>query len=309
MEVGPTMSCVHPISAWRNNYSDLKTRKRAAPVFRKPPQKSIDNGTVKFSPLPCGRCICCRIDYSRQWASRGVCELSLHDRASFITFTYNNDHLPPGGTLVKRHYQDFLRALRKRGYKFTYMVAGEYGKKLSRPHYHAIIFGEDFRRDSYRAPVAQSEDYPLYCNDELTKIWGKGHVVCGDVTFASIQYVAKYITKKISGEGAKEHYGDKLPEFMQPSLRNPIGSKWLDKYESDVYPRDEFVFQGKVMRPPKYFQRRYAKKNPEKALDLSVKREMVAEQRAELNLPERLAARKAITLARFIQHIRRLENA
>lgn len=301
------MPCVHPIPAWRNTYSSISTRKRAAPVFRYPALKAAQ-GLVKEMKLPCGKCIECRIDYSRQWAMRGACELQTSSTASFLTLTYNSENLPPDGSLQKSHYQKFLKRLRRAGYKFTYMLAGEYGSKLSRPHYHAIIFGEDFKQGSYTAPVQQTAEMPLYVNDKITNIWGKGYVVMGEVSFAAIQYVAGYITKKINGDMAKDHYKGKLPEFMRVSLKTPIGSRWFDKYASDVYPRDEFIHDGKAMRPPKYFQRRYAKQNPEKALDLSVKRETVAESMSGQWTPERLAARKAITLAKFKMHVRRLEK-
>lgn len=302
------MPCVHPITAWRNTYSNLSTRKRAAPVFKYPALKAAQ-GLVKEMKLPCGKCIECRIDYSRQWAMRGACELqSVQDRAAFLTLTYDNKSLPPSGSLVKEDYQKFLKRLRRRGFEFTYMLCGEYGDKLSRPHYHAIIFGEDFRKNSCLAPVAQSPEMPLYNNPILTDTWGKGHVVFGDVSFASIQYVAGYITKKINGEMAKDHYQGRLPEFMRMSLKTPIGARWFDRFYSDVYPRDEFVYDGKPMRPPKYFQRRYAKQFPDKALDLSVKRENVAESMAQDWTPQRLAARKAITLAKFREHVRRYEK-
>lgn len=302
------MPCVHPIRAWRNTFSDLRERKRSAPFFRPPPAAALAAGTVKPSPLPCGKCIECRIDYSRQWAIRGACELQSVDRACFVTMTFAPEHLPADGSLALIHYQEFFRALRRRGYKFTYMVCGEYGDRLGRPHYHAILFGEDFKLGSERAPVRQSVEMPLYVNQKITDIWGKGYVVFGDVSFASIQYVASYITKKINGEMAKDHYQGRRPEFMKMSLKTPIGSRWFDQFWSDVYPRDEFVFEGKVLRPPKYFQKRFAKKFPEKALDLSVKREMVAESRSGLWTPERLAARKAITLAKFKEHVRRLDK-
>lgn len=302
------MPCVHPIQAWRNTFSDYKLKKRAAPFFKRPPEAALLAGTVRPTPLPCGKCIECRLDYSRQWAIRGACELQTVDRASFVTFTYSPEKLPPGRTLVKEDYQKFLKRLRRAGFEFTYMLCGEYGDRLGRPHYHAIFFGEDFRKDSYRAPVTQSPDMPLYVNDKLTAIWGNGHVVVGDVSFASIQYVASYVTKKVNGEMAKDHYNGRMPEFMRMSLKTPIGSRWFDRFWSDVYPRDEFIFDGNVLRPPKYFQRRYAKLFPEKALDLSVKREKVAESNSGKWTVERLAARKAITLARFREHVRRLDK-
>lgn len=306
------MPCVHPIQAWRNTFSDLQTRKRAAPFFRAPAAAALSGGTVKEIRLPCGKCIECRIEYSRQWAVRGVCELASVSKAAFVTLTYRDECLPEGRSLVKADYQKFLKRLRRAGFKFTYMLCGEYGSQLGRPHYHAIIFGEDFKSGSVLAPVEQSKDMPLYVSPALNKAWDKGFVVFGDVSFASIQYVAKYVTKKVTGELARDHYGDKLPEFMRMSLKTPIGSRWFDKFYSDLYPRDEFVLvsngASRVMRPPKYFQKRYAKFFPDKALDLAVKRENVADDMSGKWTPERLAARKEITLAKFKQHVRRLER-
>lgn len=307
------MSCLHPIQAWRNTFSDFRAKKRAAPFFKAPPVAAIKGGTVKPCPLPCGKCIGCRLDYSRQWAMRGVCELnSVDNRACFVTLTYSDKFLPRGrktgeATLLKNHYQKFFKRLRRAGYKFTYMIAGEYGEKLGRPHFHVIFFGEDFKKGSTVAPVRQSKDMPLYNSPVLSEKWGKGHVVVGDVSFASIQYVAGYITKKINGPGAREHYGTRKPEFMQASLKTPIGRRWIDKFMTDVFPRDEFVFKGKVMRPPKYFYKVYAKKFPEKALDLSVRREIFMESSKENFTPEALAAKEIILLSKFKQRLRRLE--
>lgn len=44
--------------------------------------------------LPCGRCIGCRLDRSKQWAIRLMHEAQLHERTAFITLTYDNKRLP-----------------------------------------------------------------------------------------------------------------------------------------------------------------------------------------------------------------------
>lgn len=302
------MSCLHPVPAWRNTFSDFRLKKRAAPFFKAPPTAALLGGTVKSTPLPCGRCLGCRLDYSRQWAMRGVCELQMNSRSCFATLTYAPEHLPPDRSLQKEHYQKFFKRLRKAGFKFTYMIAGEYGEKLGRPHYHVIFFGEDFKKNSTMAPVKQTKLMPLYCSPDLSKKWGMGHVVVGDVSFQSIQYVAGYITKKINGEKAAEHYQGKKPEFMKVSLKQPIGASWFDKYMSDVYPRDVFIYKGKEMRPPKYFQKRYAKLYPEKALELSVNREIFMESNSDQFTPEALHAKEEILISKFKQRLRLLEK-
>lgn len=41
------------------------------------------------------------------------------------------------------------------------------------------------------------------------------------------------------------------------SLKPGIAKTWYQKFSTDVYPADEVVIRGKVMRPPKYYDRLY----------------------------------------------------
>lgn len=68
---------------------------------------------AKFIQLPCGQCIGCRLAHSRDWATRCVHEAHMHDYNCFITLTYSPEHLPEGGTLVRKHFTDFMKRLRK----------------------------------------------------------------------------------------------------------------------------------------------------------------------------------------------------
>lgn len=100
--------------------------------------------------VPCGKCMACRIARSREWTTRLIHELSYWDKASFVTLTYDNEHLPSDNSLSVRHWQLFMKRLRKQvePLKIKYFASGEYGDKFGRPHYHAIIFGLDFIRDA-----------------------------------------------------------------------------------------------------------------------------------------------------------------
>ena len=97
--------------------------------------------------LPCGQCIGCRLERSRQWATRLMKELRLHNHASFITLTYDDNNLPKTAdgvpTLCLRDMQLFLKSLRKhfQPVQLRYFQCGEYGEKTQRPHYHMILFG------------------------------------------------------------------------------------------------------------------------------------------------------------------------
>lgn len=62
--------------------------------------------------LPCGQCIGCKLEHSRQWAMRCIHEAQLHSNNCFITLTYAPENLPPDGGLIKRDFQLFMKRLR-----------------------------------------------------------------------------------------------------------------------------------------------------------------------------------------------------
>ena len=44
--------------------------------------------------IPCGKCLACRLDKAKEWATRSIMEAKLHNKNCFITITYDNKHLP-----------------------------------------------------------------------------------------------------------------------------------------------------------------------------------------------------------------------
>jgi hypothetical protein len=104
-------------------------------------KKGVD-GTLE---LPCGQCIGCRLERSRQWAMRCLHESSLYDRNAFVTLTYDDEHLPPGGSLNYPDFQRFMKRLRKNSKSpIRFYMGGEYGESTLRPHFHVCLFGYDF---------------------------------------------------------------------------------------------------------------------------------------------------------------------
>ena len=177
--------------------------------------------------LPCGRCIGCRLERSRQWAVRLMHENRMHRDSCFVTLTYDNEHLPEGGTLVKRDFQLFMKRLRKvKGEGVRFYACGEYGEYNARPHYHALLFNCGFSDKLVHSKNGRGE--LLYTSDELHDMWPMGHNIIGDVSFESAAYVARYCVKKVTGKGSDEHYsvvdGDgriftRIPEFALMSRR------------------------------------------------------------------------------------------
>lgn len=158
--------------------------------------------------VPCGRCIGCKLERSRQWATRCMHEASMHKKNVFITLTYSDEHLPYDQSLDLDHFQKFMKRLRKKHPHVRFYHCGEYGEKTGRPHYHAILFNCDFL--DKKIYTIRNEN-PVYVSQELNNIWGYGLCEIGSVTFESAGYVARYCTKKITGDFAEEHYQWLLP--------------------------------------------------------------------------------------------------
>jgi len=245
--------------------------------------------------VPCGQCIECRLKRSREWALRCVHEASLYDENSFVTLTYEDKFLPPGGTLVKRDFQDFMRRLRREYGKVRYFHVGEYGERTGRPHYHALMFGLRFRDE--RECGRSGSGYPEFVSDELSALWTFGRHTIGAVTFESAAYVARYCVKKVTGPRAQEVYQGRLPEYATMSRRPGIGSSWFKKFRDEVVRDDSVLARGHEVLPPRF----YLKQLEEAQLEvIRARRQRKCMDRGVVGWRER-AAREVIAVAKLKQ--------
>lgn len=280
------MVCFHPLKGWASRHNAGAITFNRSHAYTDLPRT-----------VPCGQCSGCRLERSRQWAIRCHHEASLHENNCFITLTYNEEHMPDNGSLDVRELQLFFKRLRKKyPHKIRYYACGEYGPLLTRPHYHACLFGHAFE-DMYlwddRGPD------PLYRSPELEKLWRQGFSTIGSVTFKSAAYVARYIMKKMSGDKAADHYGGKKPEFTVMSTKPGIGSKWEATYRADVYPDDFVVINGKKMRPPRFYDKLHELGDPNEHARLKRRRKRSLQSHADNNTPERLTVRQKIQDAKL----------
>lgn len=199
-------------------------------------------------------------------------ESSLYEDNSFVTLTYSPEHLPKNGSLDVSHYQNFMKRLRKSlaPKQVRYYHCGEYGENLGRPHYHSILFNHAFPDKKYFSGQGSNK---IYTSETLSQIWPFGFSVVGDVSFDSAAYVARYVTKKVTGENAHEFYGEKKPEYSTMSRRPGIGRGWYDKYKGDVYPKDRVIINGKPTRPPRFYDNQLASQDPAQLALLKIQRE------------------------------------
>lgn len=220
------MGCFYPRDAWKARRLN-ETGKRSI-VFN----RSSGYADMPLQ-VPCGKCDGCYADRALTWAIRCHQEASLFLSNSFLTLTYSDDNCP--SRLEKSELQNFFKRLRHE-YPIRYYACGEYGDNTGRPHYHALIFGQDFREGK---TVQINEQ--LYANFRLSEIWGKGQVVCAPFSMATACYVAGYVAKKV---------GD--PDSFSVMSKG-IGKKWLELYADDVSRLGTVVIEGKEYPVPQRY--------------------------------------------------------
>lgn len=261
------MPCYHPITAYRSRAG--RNANGSWPIVFKESEGYSDM-TLEIN---CGQCIGCKLEYARQWAVRGMHELKDHRYATYLTLTYNGDHLPRNGSLNVIDIQNFLKRLRKftDPIKLRYIQCGEYGEKDGRPHHHMILYGFEFPDKKF---LKYHNGNKLYVSQIAERLWKKGFVTIGDVTFESINYVARYVIKK---QGSKVDE-DRAPEYITMSRNPGLGMKHYEQYAEEIYESDTVIIRGKEFRPPKAYDDKYIEKNKKRMAQIKRKREVKAKE-------------------------------
>lgn len=177
--------------------------------------------------LPCGSCPGCKVDKSKDWAVRGVLEASQHATNSFLTLTYDDEHLPKTQKENRSNIKSFIRRLRDIGVKVRYLGCGERGSLTNRIHGHLICFGWHplFSMIDCQFWSLGKDGDRLFHSDYLDSLWMNGRVLFGDCSFQSIAYVARYTTKKI---------GDNQDSFLIWSNRPGLGRQYFDANKEKI---------------------------------------------------------------------------
>lgn len=304
------MPCYYPLEGWRSKSPGINGKR--AITFN--PSEGYTDLPME---VPCGQCIGCRLEKSRQWALRCVHEASLHEDNCFLTLTYNDENLPENNSLNLRDFQLFMKRLRKQyGSGIRFFHCGEYGEKNGRPHYHAILFNFDFPDKELHSVRSGNR---LYTSVALDNLWNKGFASIGNVTFESAAYVARYCLKKIVGKDASQYYERFNPEtgeiveiareYATMSRRPGIGHGWYKKFGGETYRDDFVVHDGVKMKPPKAYDRFMEDENPDRYAKIRGRRVREAAKHADNNTPERLRVREKVQKRRLQLLPRNLDDA
>lgn len=282
------MACYHPLFAIPyksyhpkyGQYRILGSATRFKNLVDDFDPKAVDPSTGEYYEglrIPCGRCVGCLLDRSRDMATRIVCESMDYPEDSnwFVTLTYADDDSQVNRYRVsrndqdalildKRHVQLFFKSLRE-GYerKFgrrlydvptyydesvdreielgtRFYMAGEYGENTFRPHYHVCLMNTPLP-DIYQFGKT-ALGMPLYRSPWLESLWKFGHVTIGKLTYQSAAYVARYCMKKAGGYTKEQYESIGLsPEFTNCSRRPGIGFLYCIKNGVHIFENDSIV--------------------------------------------------------------------
>lgn len=172
--------------------------------------RTFQNGCYHdFIQIPCGKCIGCRMDYSRSWADRMTYHAIGKENCSyFITLTYDdlhqdeNDFIPNYGiySLNYEHVTQFIKRLRNkfRDAEIDYYYSGEYGDRQFRNHFHMIAYNL-FIPDLQYYKCNDNGD-ALYTSSIIENLWQKGFCVIAEFNWRSAAYTARYVEKSAMDE-------------------------------------------------------------------------------------------------------------
>lgn len=221
------------------------------------PFQKTDKKAGQYISVPCGKCPECLKRRASGWSFRLMQQDKISNNALFVTLTYDTEHVPLSRngfmTLDKTDVQKFFKRLRfhlpPSHPKISYYVAGEYGGKNNRPHYHAIIF------NAFSDDITAAWCFPP--RDQSTKeSTPAGNIVYGDVNGASVGYTLKYMCKK--RKIPMHRNDDRIPEFSLMS--KGLGANYLTPamvryHKNDLENRMNCVLpDGKVIAMPRYYK-------------------------------------------------------
>lgn len=282
------MSCCCPITAWQSNqswcdtaykpflgssllrFAGYESRKL---VFKRP----NDESQYRELKVPCGKCIGCLLDKANDWATRAYAESTQWQNNCFITLTYNDENIPENHSLYKKDLQKFWKRLRyfhqgeqywdnprtgKHENPIRYIVAGEYGPKTKRPHYHALVF--NFKPKDLKYYKTNHNGDKLYTSKDIESIWGKGFVIIGECTYQSACYVSRYVMKKQFNRSSVTDLRER--EFIETSRNGGIGLLYWLKNKDKILTNQGILLKTKdtvkLKNIPKYFMRKWKDETP-----------------------------------------------
>lgn len=289
--------------------------------------------------LPCGGCLNCRRERRQELTLLQCCEASLYEDNWFLTLTYEDERtFDETGifpySLDKSHLSDFCESMRKHcsynNTPFRFFACGEYGDRFERPHYHLSLFGlppeilgikddeettrvrrdtlERYGRASRVSSSKVDNNGNFYWQSPVVSArWKFGDHKIYRANKETFQYVAGYVTKKLTGKAGRDWKatGRVLPFLAQS--RPSIGRPWFDKFfqtlslpDGEKLVNDCLAIADVEWKCPRIFSRWLESIDPFEAKEINekVKRLRIKEYGEELR-PDRIDLKRKSDFERY----------
>lgn len=263
----------------------------------------LDEGTgelLEEIEIPCGKCVGCRLDYSRSWATRMCLESLTFKENYFITLTYDDIHVHHNDdgalTLSKTDISEFLKRLRSSIKYHTgqdgvrFFACAEYGENSFRPHYHVCLFNAPLL-DNLKLEGNNKLGQPLFSSSLVQDAWNMGHTCVGKMTWNTCAYTARYTLKKAGGkDNAFYEALNVVPEFVRMSRRPGIGLEYFDENYQRIYNDGQIILPAlskdkpNIQGIPKYFDKKLKEIDPMLLCKAKERRRIVAQMEREAKL-------------------------
>lgn len=216
--------------------------------------------------VPCQNCKGCLIRRAFEWGIRCVHEAAVSKAALFCTFTLDDEHLGPEGSLSVDEHRNLIRRIRREFPDVRYLSNGEYGDHTSRAHYHSNLFNVDVPMGD---PIARGRSgYVSYTCPALEELWGRGNVTVGPVSAATGAYCGSHAEKDYDVQRRRDPSGKLEPwlvidprtgevrerrapfRVQSAGKGGAIGKPWFDVFSGDV--RNGCVPWAETGKPTRY---------------------------------------------------------
>lgn len=240
-----------------------------SPIYVKNPSAYASGLSYYGSECSCGKCDACLYEIKRDWHTRFAYEIkdirSKGGDVVFLTFTFNDRHLPHFPAEIKDLCDDFgkplpcfdndevqkfkevLRARFNRAYPdcyYRFFIASEYGKTTRRPHLHGMFFlsagvnVDDFGlmcRDAwndYENGNDRGFMFPAWNGTKWVDDKGNESRIKIQSDIAATNYVQKYVLKDMSFYGLEQvdkylHKEDgRIDKAHKDKIKNCLPKHW-----------------------------------------------------------------------------------
>lgn len=179
----------------------------------------VDRKTGEVIRAGCRKCKRCIANNLTDKAGRCFAEALSSDTFVSMTLTYNRDAGDRSQMLLYRDVQLMLKRIRKDGFNVRYIVAGEYGSRRGRSHWHCVLY---FRGKAPDMPPAemQKQHWKYWCHEGRDAA-PLGFVFVQKPNYSGMLYVVKY--------AFKDQRSDNAMKQSSMSKKPPLGHDFWPK--------------------------------------------------------------------------------